>query len=52
MLIPPRDISKMGTITCSQAIKNSILAQEIEETSQGPLKSVTWSVATETQSLT
>ena len=36
MSIPPRDTSKKGTVTRSQAKNNPILAKEIEETSQGP----------------
>ena len=38
MSIPPRDISKKGTVTRSQARKNPILAKEVEEGSQVPLK--------------
>ena len=38
MSIPPRDTSKKGTVTRSQAKSNSILAKEIKETSQGPPK--------------
>ena len=38
MSIPLRDTSEKCTITRSQARNNPILAKEIEETSQGPLK--------------
>ena len=38
MSIPPRDTSKKGTVTRSQAKNNQILAKETEETSQGPPK--------------
>ena len=38
MSIPPRDTSKKGTVTRSQAKNNPILAKEIEENSQGPPK--------------
>ena len=38
MSIPPRDTSKKGTVTRSQAKNNPILAKEIKETSQGPPK--------------
>ena len=38
MSIIPRDRSKKGTVTCSQARKNPTLAKEIEETSRGPPK--------------
>ena len=38
MSIPPRDTSKKGTVTRSQARKNPSLAKEFEESSQIPLK--------------
>ena len=38
MSVPSRDSSKKGTITRSQARKNPTLANEIEKSSQGPLK--------------
>ena len=36
MSIPPRDISKKGTVTRSQTRKNPNLAKEVEESSQVP----------------
>ena len=38
MSIPPRDISKKGTVNRSQTRKNPSLAKEVEESSQVPLK--------------
>ena len=38
MSVPPRDSSKKGTVTRSQAGKNPTLAKENEETSRGPPK--------------
>ena len=38
MSIPPRDTSKKGTVTRSQARKNPSLAKEVEENSQLTLK--------------